>query len=242
MIVQPMITLDVDWAPDYAIDYAAKLLIEADVRATWFVTHESPAIERLRQYPKLFELGIHPDFLPGTTHGNTDSEVLNHCMSLVPNARVVRTHGLVQSSNLLEKIIDETSVRLDVSLFLPHAKALQPVSYHWEYGKCLVRLPYMWEDDFEMVRPNSVWDLGKMIKDGSGLMIMDFHPIHIFLNSVTLATYRSVRQEGPLADLSEKSVQKYIHEGYGAGFAFRSAIQHMHGVKINTIESFIEEC
>ncbi|HEY8645027.1 MAG TPA: hypothetical protein VIL77_04030 [Gaiellaceae bacterium] len=63
------LTLDVDWCPDSAIDDVAELLIERDVPATWLVTHTSPAIDRLRLRADLFELGIHPNFLPGSTHG-----------------------------------------------------------------------------------------------------------------------------------------------------------------------------
>ncbi len=240
MSVEPFITLDVDWAPDFAIDFVANLLIESKVRATWFITHESPAIERLREHPYLFELGIHPNFLPGSTHGKSDLEVLKHCMSLVPQARVVRTHGLVQSSNLLEMFVDQTPIRLDVSLFLPHASALAPVTYYWENGKRLIRLPYVWEDDFEMVRPNSNWDLEKLFQVGSGLMIMDFHPIHIFLNSSTLAPYRAVRSGGQLGDLSEQHVSKYIQVGYGAGYAFQSALNYMKDRHMTNLESFLE--
>lgn len=238
MSAQAVITLDIDWAPDYAIDFAARLLIEAQVRATWFVTHDSPAVSRLQQHPHLFELGIHPNFLPGTTHGDTESEILSHCMKFVPQARVVRTHGLVQTSNLLEKIIDETSVTVDVSLFLPHAAALEPVVYYWENGKRLVRLPYMWEDDFEMVRPDGIWDLGQMIDRGRGLMIMDFHPIHVFLNSVTLSTYRTVRALGRLADLSEEVVRKHVATGRGARYAFCSAIERMQRGDTVFLQSF----
>ncbi len=240
MNAQAVITLDIDWAPDYAIDYVANLLIEAQVRATWFVTHDSPAVRRLREHSHLFELGIHPNFLPGSTHGNTESEILRYCIGLEPQARVVRMHGLVQTSNLLEKIVDETPVKVDVSLFLPHASALEPVVYYWDSGKRIVRLPYMWEDDFEMVRPDCIWDLGKMIDRGVGLMIMDFHPIHVYLNSVTLAPYRSVRAMGRISDLSEEVVRGHIEAGRGAGYAFRSAIERMQRSDTVFLRSFAD--
>ena len=238
MSTYPVITLDIDWAPDYAIDFAAGILIEAQVKATWFVTHNSPAIARLRKYPHLFELGIHPNFLSGTTHGVTESEILSHCMDLAPEARVVRTHGLFQSSNLLEKIIEETPISVDVSLFLPHAAALMPVVYYWPSGKQLVRLPYVWEDDFEMARPDGIWDLGSMIERSSGLVIMDFHPIHVFLNSKTLETYRSVRSMGHLADLSEDFVHSYVEKGHGARYAFLTAIEKMKHKTTVFLQSF----
>lgn len=113
MNIQPVITLDIDWTADYSIDFAASLLIEAQVRATWFVTYDSPAVERLCQ--RLLELCIRPDFPPYTTHGNTELEILSHYMGL-PQARVVRTHGLIQTSSLLKKIIDETAISVDGTL------------------------------------------------------------------------------------------------------------------------------
>ena len=97
-----LVTLDVDWAPDCVIDAVAALLIDANVRATWFITHESPALDRLRQRPDLFELGIHPNFFPGSTHGTDPKEILRHCMSLVPEAKSIRTHGLYQSGQIFE--------------------------------------------------------------------------------------------------------------------------------------------
>src|SRR5207244_3974947 len=80
----------------------AEQLMASQVRATWFVTHMSPAISRLRRNPELFELGIHPNFLPGSTHGDTPDAVLRHCRALVPDAVSMRTHCLVQSTLLLE--------------------------------------------------------------------------------------------------------------------------------------------
>ena len=163
---------------------------------------------------------------------------MSHCMGLVPQARTVRTHGLVQTSNLLESIIDETPVSVDVSLFLPHAAALSPVVYYWENHKRLVRLPYMWEDDFEIVRPDSIFDLAAMIDRGSGLMIMDFHPIHVFLNSVSLSTYRLLRAMGRLEDLPEEVVRKHRNTGRGVDYAFCSAIERMQRVETVFLHDF----
>lgn len=77
-IDQFLITLDVDWAPDYMVDYVASILISHRVKATWFVTHESLSVWRLRKRNDLFELGVHPNFLTGSTHGNNSLDVLNH--------------------------------------------------------------------------------------------------------------------------------------------------------------------
>ncbi|WP_417412076.1 hypothetical protein [Hoeflea sp.] len=219
------ITLDVDWAPDFVIDDVANLLIEAGVRAVWFVTHDSPAVRRLRTYPELFEIGIHPNFLPGSTHGNSESEVLAHCMSIVPEARMVRTHGLVQTSNLLQRIVAETPVQVDLSLFLPHARNVEPVTYYWEGGETLHRIPYVWEDDFEIVRPNPDWELSGIMKGNSGLVILDFHPIHVYLNSNSLQPYRIIRALGNLTSVTKSQVDAVVCTGIGVRSAFIRAIE-----------------
>src|ERR1017187_7044133 len=107
------LTLDIDWAPDFVIDFAADLLIRRRVKATWFVTHSSPAVDRLRDHPELFELGIHPNFLPGSSQGKTVAEVLSFCRACVPEARSMRTHALVQSSGLLGDVMCQGWIERD---------------------------------------------------------------------------------------------------------------------------------
>ena len=46
------LTFDVDWAPDFAIDFVARKLVRDHVRATWFVTHDSPGIRRFVHSPR----------------------------------------------------------------------------------------------------------------------------------------------------------------------------------------------
>ena len=125
LVDELILTLDIDWAPDFVIDEVASLLKEKRVRATWFVTHESKAIGRLREEPDLFELGIHPNFLPGSSQGSTPAEILTYMNSLVPDAISIRSHTVVQSGPLLAAIATYTNVKVDSSQFLELETALE---------------------------------------------------------------------------------------------------------------------
>lgn len=57
------LTFDIDWASDEVLEYCIDIVEKANIKATWFVTHETPLLGRLRANPN-FELGIHPNFNP----------------------------------------------------------------------------------------------------------------------------------------------------------------------------------
>ncbi|MBF0326577.1 MAG: hypothetical protein HQL42_16105 [Alphaproteobacteria bacterium] len=219
------ITLDVDWAPDFVIDHVSEMLLSTGVKATWMVTHDSPAIDRLRSFPDLFELGIHPNFGAGSSHGTTVPEILDSCLRMVPGARVMRTHSLHQSSPILDLVTQLTPVVVDLSLFLPHHANLHPVIARTGPGRHLTRLPYRWEDDHEMLEPNPDWSLN-WLEQASGLCILDFHPIHIALNSCSLEPYAELKRRvgGRLQDAQPHHLDGLITQGGGAATAFRRAM------------------
>lgn len=216
------ITLDIDWAPDFIIDAVAAMLSEVKIRATWFVTHCSPAIERLRGQSDLFELGIHPNFLPGSTHGNTPTEILRHCMELVPEATAMRTHALVQSGPLMQTVLSETSIQTDVSLFLPRMPHIIPVEYR-KPQRTLIRVPYFWEDHSEVESPQTCWHFRDDVIV-NGVKIFNFHPTHVYLNMPDLSIYDRVKRLGQLQELSPNDVNLYVHSGEGVGTLFRELI------------------
>lgn len=221
------ITLDVDWAPDFVIDWVSNKLIENNVKATWFVTHASPAIEKLRRRPDLFELGIHPNFLPGSTHGSAPEEILSHCMEIVPEAASMRTHDLVQSTQLLECVMTNTPITTDVSLFLPHVENLQPVNYHWK-GKILRRLPYFWEDDYEIGMPEPSFEMPALLDKVHGLKIFNFHPIHVYLNSRRCDSYNEIKKLSRSLSCAPRSeADAYIYSGTGTGSLFKDVVDYM---------------
>ncbi len=222
-----LITLDVDWAPDFVIDAVADRFVRAGVRSTWFVTHSSAALQRLAARPDLFELGVHPNFLEGSTHGTSPEAVLQHVLSLVPGARALRTHGLVQSTRLLDLVIRTTPLDIDVTLFLPRTPGLRPFPYHWS-GQTLWRVPFFWEDDFEMERREPCWVLPPYLAIGAGLKVFNFHPIHVYLNSPGMAPYRALkRQVQSLQAAHPSEVDPLRHHGPGAATLLDALLQHL---------------
>lgn len=223
-----ILTIDIDWAPDFTIEFVAEHLISRQVRATWFVTHMSPAIARLKQYPDLFELGIHPNFLPGSTHGDTPDAVLRHCMSLVPEASSVRTHLLVQSTLLLREILAQSRITTDVSLFLPGTPHIRPVEWLWR-RRTLLRIPYFWADDFEMERNIPCWRLAPQLGVGKGLKVFAFHPIHVYLNSADIEIYQTLKNRVPkISEASPHVLDAYVQTGEGTYALFKEVIGHVH--------------
>ncbi len=222
------LTLDVDWAPDCAIDYVAQILIERNVKATWFVTHRSEAIEKLEEHSDLFELGIHPNFLDGSTHGKSEDEVLAHIKEIVPNAITMRTHGLYQSTSFLIKANVKYGIDIDVSLFLPRAPNLIPHLIQW-HGAKLWRIPYFWEDDSEMFEDHSLWNLLDEKLCVPGMKIFDFHPIHIALNSNKFSLYNDLKQIKPLKDWSLDFINAHTNKSSGARTTFLELTEKLSG-------------
>ncbi|GJM05139.1 MAG: hypothetical protein DHS20C09_11300 [marine bacterium B5-7] len=222
-----VLTFDVDWAEDFVIEEVASKLIESGVRSTWFVTHESEAICRLKSRPDLFELGIHPNFLPGSTHGHDISSVLDHCLRIVPAAKVMRTHGLYQSTPLFVHVLCNTPIKIDSSLFLDHVAHVSPFVI-WLFGHQLIRVPYVWEDDSEAMRPSPQWRIEEIMFGRTGPCVINFHPIHVVLNSSTLKAYEKLKERVRLEkSMTVQALNLFVNEGLGTRSMFDSALLYL---------------
>src|SRR5258708_1040997 len=87
------LTFDIDWASDEVLGYTLDLLEKYTICATFFVTHETPLLTRIRNNPR-FEMGIHPNFnfiLNGDSrYGKNPAEVIDYYLKMVPDAVSVR--------------------------------------------------------------------------------------------------------------------------------------------------------
>jgi len=211
MVNEPIITLDFDWAPDFVIEYCAKILSEKKVKATWYVTHQSPILETLRSN-KLFELGIHPNFLISSTQGDSLRSVLTNLKKIVPEATTVRTHSLIQSIPLISEF-HKFGIENDVSVLLPRTNGLSP---HFSKYFKLIRFPYYWQDDIAMAEEEN-WEISSIDYQENGLKIFDFHPIHIYLNSKTMMNYNIIK-ESNLSLLTPKNAEKFINKNSSGTF------------------------
>lgn len=215
------ITIDIDWAPDFMIDEVARTLLDTNVRSTWFVTHVSDAVARLAREPA-FELGLHPNFLPNSSHGSDVEGVFRTCRSFVPSAVAMRTHATMQSSHILDAAV-RNGVKVDLSLFLPRQSGLGAFSY-WTSGKRLTRIPYVWTDDYEAQVPTPVWDVAPFVRV-PGIQVINFHPVHVWLNTSTIGAYQQLKQIAPnLREAERAKCLPLQSKGAGARSMFEAAV------------------
>jgi hypothetical protein len=200
---KPTISLDIDWAPDIAIDFVANMLQDHKIKATWFVTHNSPSIQKLKKN-NLFELGIHPNFLEGSTQGDSPSSILNNLKKIIPCAKSIRSHNSFQSTPILKEY-SKFGLENECSILLEHTPNIIP--YYSKFYD-LYRFYHFWEDDIFLFDKKNWRDTF----DTPGLKIFDFHPIHIYLNSKNMKNYKQASSEIGLENISENNIQKFINK------------------------------
>jgi hypothetical protein len=217
MVKAAAITFDIDWAPDWAIALCDDLCRRAAVKATYFITHQSDILADLRNAKDRVELGIHPNFLPNSSHGDSVGRVLDTCLKIVPEALAVRTHSLMQSTHILGEIADSTRIEVDVSLLLPFHAGLQPTDFYvGESRRRLTRIPYFWEDDVAAEWPGWSWVSDPIATDG--LAVYNFHPLFVALNIGTMNPYDEVKEylSGRfLGGLTESECARFLNHGAG---------------------------
>lgn len=235
IVESPILTFDTDWAPDFVIEYVANILIKKKVRNTWFITHDFPFLEKMKEN-SLFEIGIHPNFYSDSTQGSNFDLVLKNLKKIVPDAKSARSHSLLQSNHLLQQF-QRYGIENDVSLILPKTKKLVP---HFSKYFNLYRFPFFWEDDFEMAE-ESDWSINHPIYKVEGMKIFNFHPIHIYLNSKNMDMYDNIKNDFGLSNLNENNIQKFKNNDEpGTDTFFDQITEYLSKQKTFTIQDLRE--
>jgi len=182
------LTFDMDWAHDDILSDTIDLVEAADIDATWYVTHNTPILERLRDNPK-FELGIHPNFnflLNGDSrNGGDPKEIIDRLLEFVPEAKSIRSHSLAQTEILIDLFINR-GLKYVSNTYIPFSSKM--LIKPWSLWSELVIVPHFFQDNVELRLGNH-----HMSTENFGLRVFDFHPIHIFLNTESIEHYESSR-------------------------------------------------
>jgi hypothetical protein len=181
------LTFDQDWAPAWATLAVHEQMQRHGFEGTFFVTHACPALAELRR-SVLWELGWHPNFLAGSSHGPSPAEVLDTMVGLVPEARGVRAHCLVRSTVLWQAYVGRGLV-YEASDLLDGMAGLHPL-VAWNG---LVRLPIYFEDDVHLQHGRAL-TLEALGLERPGMKCFNFHPILLSLNAADLQGYGRLKQ------------------------------------------------
>lgn len=184
-----VVTSDQCWAPEWASRWFVDFVADRSVPIHVFRTHASEALDRAASYRHIDE-GWHPNFLPGSTHGVTPAEVIEHLRERFPRARTVRSHSFSEYSDAWQAlaaagVVADSQV---ATLFDAHIEPLR----HWSG---IVRFPVYFEDDIfcACAGPDLPMDAVLRTLFMPGLKIFNVHAVHIACNTPNAAFYRENR-------------------------------------------------
>ncbi len=167
-----VLTSDLDWASEYCIEHFLEVAGQYLIKPTFFVTHESAAVRRASEEGHV-ELGIHPNFLPGSSHGDDIKSVINHVLHLVPHPIAVRCHRYFDSPQIAA-VLANRGLKLDSNLCMHLERNLG--AHILASG--LLRLPVFFEDDIHWDH-GLEWRLDVYAADflSPGLKTSEFSPV-----------------------------------------------------------------
>jgi hypothetical protein len=221
------LTLDLDWAPDHVLEDTRQLLQQAGLPATIFATHQSRGVTALLALPGC-ETGVHPNFL---SDANEDA-VLSRVLGAFPAAVGVRSHELYFDSRLLP-LFQRKGVRYFSNDLMFLHSGLEPY-YDWSG---LVRLPLYWEDDVHCLFFDGRFDCAALRLDQPGLKVLNFHPVHLFLNTREIADYQAAKPV--LAD--PVAARKLRREDPGIRTLFLEVVGRLRGTEMRTLGAVADE-
>lgn len=201
------LTFDIDWAHPEVIMDAYSLVAEAGVKSTWFVTGKSSAVDCF-EADKNVDLGIHPNFnnllYPKNISIASKSifDIINELREIVPKATVSRSHSLVTGSPITN-LLAEMGFTHESNFKVPLTSGITPNAVRHRSG--MLMCPFSWDDysDHNDKRPFN--------NNLPSMCIVNFHPIHVFLNTESLERYERAR---PFFK-NPKELIRHRYNGYG---------------------------
>lgn len=208
-------TSDIDWASEAVIEREFQLLPLDLLKLTVFVTHKSQAIEREFLAGNL-QRGIHPNFLPGSSHGDTFREVIETCVSFAPEATCTRSHRAFAVTDTEHLLHNEFHFKCSSNIITTLAPKITPF---WLESK-LLQVPVFFEEGSFLYN-----ELGLTIQPylkyftSPGLKVISFHPVNMAFNTPEIAWMRQIKDSLSREEfnhISEEMIERKRNREKGA--------------------------
>ena len=208
-------TSDIDWASEAVIEREFQLLPLDLLKLTVFVTHKSQAIEREFLAGNL-QRGIHPNFLPGSSHGDTFREVIETCLTFAPEATCTRSHRAFAVTDTEHLLHNEFHSNCPSNIITTLAPRITPF---WLESK-LLQVPVFFEEGSFLYN-----ELGLTIQPylkyftSPGLKVISFHPVNMAFNTPEIAWMRQIKDSLTREEfnhISEETIERKRNREKGA--------------------------
>lgn len=190
-----ILSLDIDWASDEILNFTLDLIETKNIKACFFVTHQTKVLERIKQNP-LFELGIHPNFNPlldGDKNSKSASQIIDDLLEIVPNSKILRSHSMTTSGKWLGLYKQKGITHL--SNYLQYG--LEPVVPFKQINGLIETPVYFADDGYVYLNDTKEMENPALesIKESNehGVKVYNFHPVHLWLNTNNFHDYQKYR-------------------------------------------------
>ena len=206
-----MITVDLDWACEPAIEETLDFLKIQKIKPTVFITHRSPSVESCMQE---IEVGLHPYFSPDSSHGSTIDEVTKCVMDLPHNLAAFRGHRFAVCNSSRQAMAQagmliSSNVCTDLETIAP---------FKDRFG--LLEIPIFLEDGGYLWRQHPL-EITQALKDRlseNGAKVIIIHPMHFALNTPHFNYMYDVKQSvsrDEWKSMSKSTLDKLRWKGRG---------------------------
>ncbi len=204
-----ILTFDLEWAPDWMIMPILKKLKEKKITSHFFLTHNSKLFSKKNRYIKI---GLHPNFFKNSTQGSSEKNVIDNLLKIYGKVDILRTHGNYQSTNLHVLLTEKYKFKIDNSILSPRSQVFN-YDLIWKKRKIEI-LSYNWEDGYETNQIQKIFSLKNKFFNNNKikLYILNFHPVHIFLNTRYSDIYKKMKKKFPNINKTHYSdLEKFIN-------------------------------
>ena len=182
-------TSDVDWASEDVLKQYFDTILPFDINPTLFVTHKSNIIDKQFKAGNI-ERGIHPNFLPGSSHGSSYKEIISNCVGYAAEAYGYRSHRAFECTDTSHMLKNEYGFKYVSHQITIMQTLIRPILL--ESG--LIGFPVFFEDGTHLYNKLDL-SIKKYLHlfRTPGLKIISFHPMNFVFNSPSLKFMRTTK-------------------------------------------------